>query len=51
MKKNLLDKMMSRHNKEIETGTWLYSADGVQGYVTIDGEFIDFRKRGVNDDK
>ncbi|WP_185831435.1 hypothetical protein [Weissella hellenica] len=44
MKKNLLNKVINSHNKEEQhPGTWLYSADGVQGYVTSDGEFIDMR--------
>ena len=47
MRKNLLSKMMNSHNKDKEeqpqSGTWLYSADGVQGYVTSDGEYLDLR--------
>lgn len=45
MRKNLMSKIMNSHNndKEPQPGTWLYSADGVQGYVTSDGEFIDMR--------
>ena len=48
MKKNLMDKMRNSHDKEEQpqSGTWLYSADGVQGYVTSDGEFIDMRPEG-----
>lgn len=50
MRKNLLSKMMNSHNKDKEeqsqSGTWLYSADGVQGYVTSDGEFIDMISKG-----
>ena len=50
MRKNLMDKMRNSHNKDKEeqpqSGTWLYSADGVQGYVTTDGEFIDMRPKG-----
>lgn len=44
MKKNLMNKVINSHNKEVQqSGTWLYSADGVQGYVTSDGEFISMR--------
>ena len=50
MRKNLLSKMMNSHNNDKEeppqSVTWLYSADGVQGYVTADGEFIDMRPKG-----
>ena len=48
MRKNLMNKMVSSHNKDKkpQSGTWLYSADGVQGYVTSDGEFIDMRPKG-----
>ncbi|MFL2044014.1 hypothetical protein [Weissella hellenica] len=48
MKKNLMNKMISsRTQKETidKRGTWLYSADGVQGYVTPDGEFLDLRPK------
>lgn len=44
MRKNLMNKMRNSHDKEErQPGTWLYSADGVQGYVTSDGELIDMR--------
>ena len=48
MKKNLMDKMRNSHNnnKEPQPVTWLYSADGVQGYVTSDGELLDLRPEG-----
>ena len=49
MRKNLLSKMMNSHNndkQEQQSGTWLYSADGVQGYVTTDGEYLDLRPKG-----
>ena len=48
MRKNLMSKMMNSHNndKEPRPGTWLYSADGVQGYVTTDGEYLDLRPEG-----
>ena len=48
MRKNLMNKMMNSHNndKEPQSETWLYSADGVQGYVTSDGEYIDLRPEG-----
>ena len=40
--------MMNSHNKDkqYQSGTWLYSADGVQGYVTTDGEYLDMRPKG-----
>lgn len=48
MKKNLMDKMRNSHNKDKQpqSGTWLYSADGVQGYVTSNGEYLDMRPKG-----
>lgn len=48
MRKNLLNKMRNSHkkDKQYQSGTWLYSADGVQGYVTPDGEFLDLRPKG-----
>ena len=47
MRKNLMDKMINSHDKEEQqSGTWLYSADGVQGYVTTDGEYLDLRPEG-----
>ena len=48
MKKNLMDKVINsrmQKNKSYQSGTWLYSADGVQGYVTPDGEFLDLRQK------
>lgn len=48
MKKNLMDKVINsrmQKNKPYQSGTWLYSADGVQGYVTPDGEFLDLRPK------
>ena len=48
MRKNLMDKMRNSHNNDNDDrqGTWLYSADGVQGYVTTDGEYLDMRPEG-----
>ena len=47
MRKNLMDKMRNSHDKEEQqSGTWLYSADGVQGYVTSNGEYLDMRPKG-----
>ena len=47
MRKNLMNKMRNSHDKqEQQSGTWLYSADGVQGYVTTDGEYLDLRPEG-----
>ena len=48
MRKNLMDKMRNSHDKykQPQSGTWLYSADGVQGYVTTDGEYLDLRPKG-----
>ena len=48
MRKNLMNKMRNSHDKEEQpqSGTWLYSADGVQGYVTTDGEYLDMRPKG-----
>ena len=48
MRKNLMSKMMNSHNnnKAPQSGTWLYSADGVQGYVTSNGEYLDMRPKG-----
>lgn len=46
MRKNLMNKMRNSHDKEEQPGTWLYSADGVQGYVTTDGEYFDMRPKG-----
>ena len=47
MRKNLMNKMRNSHDKEEQqSGVWLYSADGVQGYVTTDGEYLDLRPEG-----
>ena len=48
-----MDKMINSHNNDTQSqsGTWLYSADGVQGYMTPDGEFLDLRPKENNDDR
>lgn len=54
MKKNLINKMINsrmQKDKQSQSGTWLYSADGVQGYMTQDGEFLDMRPKVNNDDE
>lgn len=53
MKKNLLNKIMSRHNKDTDDrqGTWLYFDNEVVGYVTADNEFLDLRMERITNDK
>ena len=47
MRKNLMDKMISSHDKEEQqSGTWLYAGHEVAGYLTADGELLDLRPEG-----
>ena len=53
MKKNLLDKMISRHRKDNhnKTGTWLYAGYEIVGYVTADDELLNLRPEVENYDR